>query len=247
MDYKQEMIKRLKEDCKVLIEKKIPRALENVNDEKGQGINTYRNLTKALADNIKLIEECEKEEWKPMWSIYRTDDESQPGKTKSQVAVWMQNNKGDISSHSIFDIDYEMKETIDSDGVSDITFDKIEGRNRYDIFEETLSNLIELFTMNNQITIPVSEVTRNVGKTTFLVNRAIENNGVVIVGHSYKVNYIKEYINKDVEVICSKNRIAHFPKDTPFYIDEEVSWDEIKHEAEKHPYVRLKYCRLNED
>lgn len=68
MDYKQEMIKRLKEDCKVLIEKKIPKALENISDDKG--VNTYRNLTKALADNIKVIEEYEKEEWKPMWNIY---------------------------------------------------------------------------------------------------------------------------------------------------------------------------------
>lgn len=244
MDCKQELVKRLKEDCEVLTKNKIPKSLENISDDKG--VNTYRNLTKALADNIKLIEEYEKEEWKPMWSIYRTDDKTNPGKTKSQVAVWMQNDKGDIDNHQVFDIDYEVKENI-VDGISNITFEKIEGRNRYDIFEETLSNIIELFTMNNQITIPVSELTRNVGKTTFLVNKAIENNGVVIVGHSYKVNYIKEYINKNVEVACSKNGIAHFPKDTTFYIDEEVSWDEIKHEAEKHPYVRLKYCRLNEN
>ena len=244
MDYKQELVKRLKEDCEVLMKNKIPKALENIYDDKG--VNTYRNLTKALADNIKVIEEYEKEEWKLMWSIYRTDDKTNPKKTKSQVAVWMQNDKGDIDNHQVFDIDYEIKENI-VDGIGNITFEKIEGRNRYDIFEETLSNIIELFTMNNQITIPVSEVTRNVGKTTFLVNKAIENNGVVIVGHSYKVNYIKEYINKNVEVVCSKNGIAHFPKDTPFYIDEEVSWDEIKHEAEKHPYVRLKYCRLNEN
>lgn len=123
MDYKQELVKRLKEDCEVLMKNKIPKALENISDDKG--VNTYRNLTKALADNIKLIEEYEKEEWKPMWSIYRTDDKTNPGKTKSQVAVWMQNDKGDIDNHQVFDIDYEIKENI-VDGISNISFDKID-------------------------------------------------------------------------------------------------------------------------
>lgn len=123
MDCKQEMIKLLKEDCKVLIEKKIPKALENISDDKG--VNTYRNLTKALAENVRLIDEYEKSEWKAMWRINRTDDKLNPGKTKSQVAVWMQNDKGDISSHNVFDVDYEMKEDM-VDGISNISFEKID-------------------------------------------------------------------------------------------------------------------------
>lgn len=55
MDIKNEMVRRLKSDCETLLNVKIPKALDNISDEKG--INTYRNLTKALADNIKLIEE----------------------------------------------------------------------------------------------------------------------------------------------------------------------------------------------
>lgn len=124
MDCKQELVKRLKEDCEVLMKNKIPKALENISDDKG--VNTYRNLTKALADNIKLIEEYEKEEWKPMWSIYRTDDKTNPKKTKSQVAVWMQNDKGDIKGHNAFDINYEINEHTEADGVCSISFDKIE-------------------------------------------------------------------------------------------------------------------------
>ena len=120
MDYKQEMIKRLKEDCKVLIEKKIPKALENISDDKG--VNTYRNLTKALADNIKVIEEKEKEEWKPMWNIYPKENTEN---MKNQVAIWMQNDKGDISGRQVFDIDYEIKENM-INGISNISFDKID-------------------------------------------------------------------------------------------------------------------------
>lgn len=94
MDYKQEMVKRLKEDCKVLIEKKIPKALITVNEDKG--INTYRNLTKALAENVKLIDEYD---WKLMYSEYTHEDNNQ-----RQVAVWEQNSENEIRNHKIWDV-----------------------------------------------------------------------------------------------------------------------------------------------
>lgn len=116
MDIKNEMVKRLRQDCETLINVKIPRALENISDEKG--VNTYRNLTKALADNIKLIEEYEKPEWKTMWSIYANGENLTP-----QVAVWMQNEKGEISNHQAFDIDYKIKgDTIN--GICNVEFEK---------------------------------------------------------------------------------------------------------------------------
>ena len=94
MDYKQELVKRLKEDCEVLMKNKIPKALENISDDKG--VNTYRNLTKALAENIKVIDEYD---WKLMYSEYSTGK-----KAKKQVAVWEQNNDGEIRNHKVWDV-----------------------------------------------------------------------------------------------------------------------------------------------
>lgn len=100
---KEKMVDKLKKDCEILLDYKIPDALKNIKDEKGVG--TYRNLTKALADNIKLIEEYD---WKLMWSKYTTVIN---GKEVKQVAIWEQNGDGDIRNHEVFDIK-EDKETI---------------------------------------------------------------------------------------------------------------------------------------
>lgn len=119
MDIKNEMVKRLRQDCETLINVKIPKALANISDEKGA--NTYRNLTKALADNIKLFEEYEKPEWKAMWSIYETGANGE--NLTPQVAVWMQNENGEISNHQAFDIDYKLKgNTIN--GICNVNFEK---------------------------------------------------------------------------------------------------------------------------
>ena len=95
MDYKQEMVKRLKEDCKMLIEKKIPKALDNAIDDRGVG--TYRNLTRALAENIRLIEEYD---WQLMYSEYSTTTRD----AKKQVAIWEQNSDGEIRNHKVWNV-----------------------------------------------------------------------------------------------------------------------------------------------
>ena len=105
MDYKQEMIKRLKEDCKTLIDKKIPKALDNAVDDRGVG--TYRNLTKALAENIKLIEEYD---WKLMYSEYTTTTTDANGDTKKQISIWEQNSDGEIRNHKFWNVEDDKKQ-----------------------------------------------------------------------------------------------------------------------------------------
>lgn len=301
MDYKQEMIKRLKEDCEVLIDKKIPKALENISDDKG--INTYRNLTKALAENIKVIEECEKEEWKAMWSIYFTDDELNPRKMKKQVAVWMQNDKGDISGHQAFDIDYEMKENI-TNGIGNFSFEKNNNVDSFTLEEkyrdcldglcevlndnfETSNGYVQLkptfredfykmckelnytpkkyssnenreekvlykgtgkgkllddsafykewenrFLREHNAGIPktvfrVTDMTINIGKTTFLIRQAAKNRGVYI---SPIACNCKEFIEGKMN--CKRitlDDIYVYSKDTKLYVDEGVSDEIIKY------------------
>lgn len=116
MDIKNEMLKRLRQDCETLLITKIPRALENISDERG--VNTYRNLTKALADNIKLIEEYD---YQLMYSEY-TDvtDENKPVK---QIAVWEQNGDCDIRNHKVWNVE----DAINSTGVkADVINDGID-------------------------------------------------------------------------------------------------------------------------
>lgn len=99
MNFKEEVVKRLKSDCEYLIKTKLPKALENIGDDKG--VNTYRNLIKALADNIKLIDEYTND-YIDMWSIYRDGESLTP-----TVSVWRQNIDGDIKDHHAFEVKVE--------------------------------------------------------------------------------------------------------------------------------------------
>lgn len=208
MNYKQEMVKRLKDDCEILIEKKIPKALENVNDEKGQGINTYRNLTKALAENIKLIEEYEND-YKPMWSIYKTgvnQDSLTP-----QVAVWMQNSNGDISSHQVFDIDYNIKGDT-ANGKLNYNLERDNNNNYYKVWKRNMELLIHA-DGNEKITIPTSDAIRGIGKTTFLLEQAIKNDGLYVSknrsSHIYAMEKSRKLFGEIPTSLCVTEDSVH--------------------------------------
>lgn len=88
--FKDEIIAKLKENAKTLskqIESKI-----NSGD-----IGTVKNLTQALGNTLKIIEEYE---YKLMFSKYSTTDEK--GRKENRVSVWEQNAEGDIRNHQSF-------------------------------------------------------------------------------------------------------------------------------------------------
>lgn len=264
MDIKEKMVRSLKNDCDVLLSTKIPKALENISDEKG--VNTYRNLTRALAENVKLIEELEKDDYKPMWSIYETD--ANEGNLTPQVAVWMQNGKGDISNHQVFDIDYGIKaDAIDGgetecdlrttlvelirDTIHECNIDKscnavFDKNDKFKDFEENLKSVIENFSINGKIIIPTSEAIRGVGKTTFLVKQAIENDGVYVgasIEQSRNAQRIAQIMfGRELQTL-KYNGCAKIAYKKPLYIDEGV--DLNRFELDKSKYVAFKYIPLN--
>ena len=95
-ELKQKLVERLKKDCEVLLNEKMPKVLDSI-ETKGDG--TYRNLINALGNMMKLIEEYD---WQLHYSQYGTTNNK--GEEIRQVAVWEQNGDGDIKNHKVWDV-----------------------------------------------------------------------------------------------------------------------------------------------
>lgn len=239
MNIKEEMVKRLKNDCNVLINKKMPMALTVANDDRGVG--TYRNLTKALAENIKLIEEYD---YKLMYSEYTTGENKQ-----KQVAVWEQNSNGDIRNHKVWDVNgYGLK----ADYVNGKASKQESNLDWLIQFERNIDSVVDNFSVNEKVIIPTSEAFRCVGKTTYLLKKAFENDGIyicrnkimsdiamekarTIFGHRVDSAYFVEELKEDSPLKFTSNR--------KLYIDEGVDLSRINLEDNK--YVIFKYMPLN--
>lgn len=224
---KEQLVKRLKDDCDILINVKIPKALENISDEKG--VNTYRNLTKALSDNIRLIEEYD-------WNMMYDECETDKGK---HVSVWEQNGRGEIRNHKLL-CGYGL------------TADIINGdiNNTKSQFERNVTNLISSYSGDERIIIPTSEALRGFGKTTFLIKQAIKNDGIYVCcsqTQANNANHIsKELFGKVVNTIYFKTikdvcilNGEKFTQDKTLYIDEGVDLSRI--DLEKNKYIAFKY------
>lgn len=263
MAIKNEMIRRLRQDCKILMDVKIPKALENISDEKG--VNTYRNLTKALAENIKLIEELESENY-----ILTIGNEDTPFSdinkgVKRNIINHVKARVGDnvvvlpefaklthISSNDEFGNGMYIKGVLKDDTSEklpllpkikmDLSTENTDDDNKYIWFKKLVGSIVNNRDTTSQVTIPVTEATRGVGKTTLLVEEALDNNGVVVTSSRNLCDYIKDFISKDVKVVYKESDLKLIPNSTPLYIEEMVIWDDIiKHIVEKHPYLRFKY------
>ena len=190
-----------------------------MNDDKGVG--TYRNLTKALAENIKIIEECTND-WKAMWSIYKTDEND----ANSKVAVWMQNSKGEISQHRVFDILFDINTAQES------YCNK--GNQLFKIIDDACNdkNL-------KSIVIPTSDTTRGIGKTRYLISKALEVNGVYVAPKA--MCKLAKSINANVNTACSYDELRGFSLDTTLFIDELVILGDIENVLKNYKYNGLEY------
>lgn len=88
-DFNKKLVEKLQKDAEIIMEKKMPRALENDNE------GTYRNLVRVLEDISRLIERYE---WKLQWSKYRDKNDRQ------FISIWEQNTNGEVKNNKVFQI-----------------------------------------------------------------------------------------------------------------------------------------------
>lgn len=163
----------------------------------------------------------------------------------------MQNSNGDISNHKVFDIDYGLKAK-EINGVCNVEFNK--QNNKYEDFKENILSLVENFSQDGKIIIPTSDAIRGVGKTTFLLEQALKNNGIYVCGSRNKEKYASEIAYRmfgEIPSIITFNnitgRIIPYVRsgrdEEVLYIDEDIDLDKI--DLENNKYVAFKYIQLN--
>lgn len=234
LDYK--VVLGLKKDLNIL-QDKMTKALESDN------VGTYINLQKALVNSLNAIKELSNE-YELMYSAYTTGENKQ-----KQVAIWEQNSDGDIRNHKVWNVhDYGLKADTLNGSIS-----KQEDKLDWLLpFEINIDSVVDSFSVNDKIIIPTSEACRGVGKTTYLLKKAFENNGIY-VGRDKCMNKLamdmsRKLFGSIVDSVyfspesCDGNSIK-FTSDRKLYIDEGVDLERINMEDSK--YVIFKYIPLN--
>lgn len=169
---------------------------------------TYKNLVSAIKGNLEIIKELSKDDYELMYSQYSTTID---GMKIPQVAVWEQNSDGDIRNHKTWNVAI--------DGLKDWE------RNILDMNEDG----------QHEFRCP-RETFRGLGKTRFLINQALENDGIYVCYPKQMFEAIsKEYPSLRIvggtlgEQFIHNNIGDAFVPNSTLYIDEGVDLSKVDH------------------